>query len=249
MCIQKIKIIGVDAIQLKAIVIAAISIMVSIAFLLFFTASWEIVGWLGLWVYVGVMIAIFGSWILLMTRLGIEKNPLKTIDFAMIAVFVALIKVVDFGSMFVPGLTGLWYAFPQVAGPILFYFPVGIVIAAALKLSPKPGSAFALLFVKGILSQVFFFNPIWLAREVVAALAMEAYHISSKRGTMSSLLLMGLMFGIMYYCSAVIFQIYAWGYWRPLFITFPTVILAGIMTSIGSFLGFALGERAKTVMY
>lgn len=95
-------------IKVKALVIAGISIVASLASLVFITATWEIAGWLGLWVYVGVMIAIFGSWILLMSRLGIEKNPLKTIDFAMIAMFVALIKVVDYGSMFVPGLSALW---------------------------------------------------------------------------------------------------------------------------------------------
>jgi len=236
-------------INVKALVIAAISIIASLAFLVFFTASWEIVGWLGLWVYVGVMIVIFGSWILLISRFGIEKDSLKTIDFAMIAMFVALIKVVDYGSMFVPGLTFVWFAVPQVAGPILFYFPLGIVVAAALKLSPKPGSAFVLWVVSAIISQVFFFNPVWFARGIVAALCIEAYYISSKRGTMSSLVLMGLMFGIMYSCAATIFQIYSWGLWKPLFMTFPTVILAGIMMSVGSFLGFALGDRAKTVMY
>lgn len=236
-------------IKAKALVIAAISIIASLAFLVFFTASWEIVGWLGLWAYVGVMIAIFGSWILLISRLGIEKNPLKTIDFAIIAMFIALIHVVDYGSMFVPGLTFVWFSFPQVAGPVLFYFPLGIVVAAALKLTPKPGSAFMLWLVSAILDQLFFFNPIWIARGIVAALVIEAYYISSERGTMSSIVLMGLLFGIMYSCTATIFQIYSWGLWRPLFMTFPTVILAGIMMSIGSFLGFALGERAKTVMY
>ena len=236
-------------IKAKALVIAAISIIASLAFLVSITASWEIVGWLGLWVYVGVLIAIFGSWILLMGKVGIEKNPLKTIDFAMIAMFVALIKVVDYGSMFVPGLSALWYVAPQVAGPILFYFPLGIVVAAALKLSPKPGSAFILWFVGGIISQVFFFNPVWFARSIIAALGLEAYYISSKRGTMSSLLLMGLTYGIMYSSSATIFQIYAWGFWQPLLTTLPYSILAGIMMTVGSFLGFALGERAKTVMY
>jgi hypothetical protein len=233
----------------KAVVIAAVSIIASLVFLLFFTASWEIVGWAGLWMYVGVMIAIFGAWTLLSIKLGVEKNPLKTIDFAMIAMFVALMTVIDFGSMFVPGLTFLWYSVPEIAGPILFFFPLGIAVAAALKLSPKPGSAFTLLLVYGIIGQVFFFNPIWFARSIMAALGIEAYYLSSKRGTLGSLLLMGFMFGILFSVGGTIFQIYTWGFWQPLFVTLPETILAGVMMSVGCFLGFAIGDRAKTVLY
>ena len=237
-------------IKARSLVIATISIIASLAFLVFITATWDIVGWLGLWVYVGVMIAIFGSWILLTIRLGIEKNPLKTIDFAMIAMFAALLTVVDFGSMFAPGASALWYAAPQFAGAILAYFPMGIVLAAALKLSPKPGSAFTLFFVySGIIAQVFFFNPVWILRSIILASALEAYYISSKRGTTSSLALMGMMFGILVPSTSAIFQIYSWGFWQPLVITLPAAISSGIAMTIGTFLGSAIGERAKTVMY
>jgi 4-hydroxybenzoate polyprenyltransferase len=122
-------------------------------------------------------------------------------------------------------------------------------MAAALKLSPKPGSAFTLILVYSIIGQVFFFNPIWFARSIIAALAIEAFYLSSKRGTVSSLTLMGLMFGILYSVTGIIFQIYTWGYWQPLFVTLPEAVMAGVLMAVGSFLGFALGERAKTVMY
>ena len=233
----------------RSIVLALIAIISSYVFLLIFTDYWEMVGWLGLWAYTGIMIAIFGAWIILTTKIGIEKDMLKTIDFAMIAMFVALAIVVDYGSMFVPGLSFLWYLLPEIAAPIMFYFPLGIVIAAALKLSPKPGSAFTLIFVYGLISQVFFFNPIWLARSIIAALGIEAYYLSSKRGTLRSLVLMGLMFGILFSVSGIIFQIYTWGYWQPLFATLPEATMAGIMMAVGSVLGFALGDRAKSVMY
>jgi hypothetical protein len=235
--------------KVSSIVIAAIAIIVSLGFLLFFTSYWETVGWVGLWAYVGVMIAVFGALLLVAMKMGVEKNPLKTIDFAIIAMFVALMTVVDFGSMFVPGLTMLWVAIPQIAGAVLFYFPLGIAMAAALKLSPKPGSAFTLILVYSIIGQVFFFNPIWFARSIIAALAIEAFYLSSKRGTVSSLTLMGLMFGILYSVTGIIFQIYTWGYWQPLFVTLPEAVIAGVLMAVGSFLGFALGERAKTVMY
>ena len=232
-----------------SILLAVIAIVSSLIFLLLFTAYWEMIGWLGLWIYVGIMVAIFGAWILLTTKLGIEKDSLKTIDFAMIAMFVALVIVIDFGSMFVPGLSFLWYVLPEIAAPIMFFFPLGIAIAAALKLAPKPGSAFTLIFVYGLISQVFFFNPIWLARSIVAALGIEAYYLSSKRGTLSSLVLLGLMFGILFSVSGIIFQIYTWGFWQPLFVTLPEVLMGGIMMAVGCFLGFALGDRAKSVMY
>ena len=236
-------------IKVGAVVIAVISIVVSLASLVFFTASWATVGWLGLWVYVGVMIAIFASWILVMGWVGKERNPLKTMDFAIIAMFAALLMVVDAGSMFAPGAAFLWYAFPQFAGALLAYFPMGVVLAAALKLSPKRGTAFTVWLVYGILGQVFFFNPVWLPRHIMLALGLEAYYTSSKRGTTSYLALMGIMFGMLVPSSSIIFQIYSWGFWQPLFTTLPAVILSGITMAIGSFLGSAIGERAKTVMY
>jgi hypothetical protein len=236
-------------INAKALVIAAISIIASLASLVFITAYYDIVGWLGLWGYSAIMIAIFGSWILLMGRVGIEKNPLKVMDFAIIAMFAALIRVVDYGGMFAPGAVFIYTVFPQAASALLTWFPLGIVIAAALKLSPKPGSAFTLILVEGVIAKVLFFNPVWFIRDIIAALGIEAYFISSERETMSSMLLMGLMFGIMQSCAASIFMTYTWGFWRPLFITFPAAILSGIMMTVGSFLGFALGERSKTVMY
>jgi hypothetical protein len=234
--------------KIKAVVIATISIIASLAFLVFITAYWDIVGWMGLWGYVGVMIAIFGAWILLFGRGELRNNPLKTMDFAIIAMFAALIRVVDFGSMYVPGLTTLYFVAPQVAGPILYYLPLGIVVAAALKLSPKPGTAFTLIFVDGLISLVFYGDPVWFFRSIMAALGLEAYYISSERGTLSSLLLMGLMFGIMHATAASIFMTYSWGFWRPLFVTLPAAILSGILMAATSYFGFALGERAKTVM-
>jgi len=235
--------------KVSSVVVAAIAIIASLGFLLFFTSYWETVGWVGLWAYVGVMIAVFGALLLVAMKMGVERNPLKTIDFAIIAMFVALMTVIDFGSMFVPGLSVLWYAIPQIAGAVLFYFPLGIAIAAALKLSPKPGSAFTLILVYSIIGQVFFFNPIWFARSIIAALAIEAFYLSSKRGTVSSLTLMGFMFGILYSVTGIIFQFYTWGYWQPLFVTLPEAVMAGVLMAVGSFLGYALGERAKTVMY
>ncbi len=236
-------------ISIKAVIVAAIAIITSLVSLLFFTYYWETVGWGGLYAYSAIMIAIFGALMLIALKFGVEKSPLKTIDFAIIAMFVALMTVIDFGSMFVPGLSILWYGVPQIAGPLMYYFPLGIAVAAALKISPKPGSAFTLILVYSIIGQVFFFNPIWLIRSIIACLAIEAYYLTSKRGTLSSLMLLGFMFGTLYSVAGIVFQIYTWGLWQPLFITIPQAVLAGVMMAVGAFLGFALGDRAKTVVY
>jgi hypothetical protein len=238
-------------IKVKAIIIAAITIILSIGFLVFVTSYFnpDNPDWLALWAYAGVMIVVFGSWILLTGRGSLRENPLKTMDFAMIAMFAALIRVVDFGSMYTPGLIFLYTAAPQIAGPILYYLPLGIVVAAALKLVPKPGAAFTLIFVDGLISLVFYGDPVWFTRSIVSALGLEAYYISSERGTLSSLVLMGLTYGIMHGASAVIYMTYSWGYWRPLFDTLPPVILSGVFMCATTFLGYALGERAKTVTY
>lgn len=234
---------------IKAIIIATIFIIASITSLVIINSYWEMIGFVGLWIYSGIMIAIGIVWILLMGKRGIEKNPLKTTDFAIIAMFAALLMIVDTGSMFVPGLSALWYIAPIIAGPILSYFPMGIVLAAGLKLSPKPGAAFTLFIVYQIIGQILFFNPVWLARSILLALAIEAFYISSKRGTTVALALMGLMFGILLNSSAGIFQIYNWGFWQPLFIMLPEAILSGIMMVVGVFLGSAIAERSKSVIF
>jgi hypothetical protein len=236
-------------ISIKSIIIAVIAIVLSLGFLIFVTQYYDPDNWWALGLYVGVMTAVFGGWILLVGRSSYKENPLKTMDFAMIAMFAALIRVVDFGSMYVPGLTVLYNVAPQIAGPILYYLPLGIVLAAALKLVPKPGAAFTLLFVDGIISLIFYGDPIWLTRGLVSALGLEAYYISSNRGTLSSIVLMGLMYGIMHGASASIYMTYSWSYWRPLFDTLPSAILSGVFMCATTFLGYALGERAKTVMY
>jgi hypothetical protein len=233
----------------KAIVIATIFIIASIASLVIINSYWEMIGWVGLWIYSGIMIGIGGLWILLMGKTGIEKSPLKNADFAIIAMFAALLMIIDAGSMFVPGLSVLWYIAPMFAAPILSYFPMGIALAAALKLSPKPGAAFTLFIVYQIIGQILFFNPIWLARSILLALAIEAYYISSKRGTTIALALMGLMFGIVLNTSAGIFQIYNWGFWQPIFLMLPEAILSGVLMVVGTFLGSAVAERAKSVMF
>lgn len=241
-----------EMMTVKSIIVAVLAVVIPLSFLLFITQYYDPSNWAPLAAYAGIMLAVFGSWIIIVGRNSFKENPLKTMDFAMIAMFAALIRVVDFGSMYVPGLNTLYYAPPplsMIAGPLLYYLPLGIVLIAALKLVPKPGAAFTLLFVDGILSLVFYGDPLWLTRGLIAAVALEAYYISSKRGTVGSLVPMGLMYGIMHGASFSIYATYAWGYYRPLFDTFPSAILSGVFMCATAFLGYALGERAKTVMY
>lgn len=239
-------------IKVAAVAIAVISIVASLASLVLFTTYWDTFGWLGLWIFAGIMSAIFASWIFLVGWVGRErstKTTLKTMDFAIIAMFGALVETVDLSAMFVPGLSVLWYTAPVIAGPLLAFFPYGIVLAAALKLSPKPGTAFTVFIVYWILAQVFFFNPLWIPEGIMLALGLEAYYISANRGSTAYLVLMGVMFGITFSITSTIFQIYIWGFLQPLLTTLPKAILSGVTMAIGAFLGSAIGERAKTVMY
>lgn len=231
---------------IPSIVVAAIMPITGLAYLVFYTLYWP--GLVEFFAGIFLLIIFFAAWTVIMIKFGkaTKSASLRTTDFAVIAVFAAIFIIADWASMMLPG--------PLVYVPVTIAFtssfPQGIIQAALLKIVPKPGAALTYVIGHTILGAVVAGtpNPLWFPFSILSAVALEAYYLTSKRGTLSSLLLLGFSFGIFSYAiGGALFPFAVWQYWQPLLWTFPVAILSGITMATGSSIGYAIGSRAVKV--
>src|SRR3990170_4885633 len=231
---------------IPSIIVAAIMSISGLAYLVFYTLYWP--GLVEFFVGIFLLIIFFAAWMVIATKFGrvTKSASLRTTDFAVIAVFAAIFIIADWASMILPG--------PLVYVPVTIAFtssfPQGIILAALLKIVPKPGAAFTYVIGHTILGAIVAGtpNPLWFPFSIISAVALEAYYLTSKRGTLSSLLLLGFSFGIFSYAiGGVLFVFAVWEYYQPLLITFPVAILSGIMMAIASSIGYGIGSRAVKI--
>lgn len=231
---------------IPSIIVAAIMSISGLAYLVFFTLYWP--GLVEFFVGIFLLIIFFAAWMVIAAKFGkaTKSASLRTTDFAVIAVFAAIFIIADWASMILPG--------PLVYVPVTIAFtssfPQGIILAALLKIVPKPGAALTYVIGHTILGAIVAGtpNPLWFPFSIISAVALEAYYLTSKRGTLNSLLLLGFSFGIFSYAiGGVLFAFAVWEYYQPLLITFPVAILCGIMMAIGSSIGYGIGSRAVKI--
>ena len=231
---------------ISSIIVAAIMSIAGLTYLVFFTLYWP--GLVEFFVAIFLLIGFFTAWIVIATKVGkvTKSASLRTTDFAVIAVFAAIFIIADWASMILPG------ALVYIPATIAFTssFPSGMILAALLKIVPKPGAALTYVAGQTILGAIVAGtpNPLWFPFNIISAVALEAYYITSKRGTLSSLVLLGFAFGMFSYAlGGVLFTFAVWEYYQPLLITFPVAILCGIMMAIGSSIGYGIGSRAVRI--
>ena len=229
--------------ETPAILTAAIICITSLAYLVLYTIYWPGVAVF----YAGTFLLtiFFAVWMVIMTKFGkaTKSASLRTTDFAMIAVFGGIYTVVTWTMMFLPG--PIVYIPWSVA--FTSYLPSGIILAALLKIVPKPGAAFTYLITAMIMGQIIHLDLLWAPWYILRAVGLEAYYLTCKRGTISSLVLMGFTYGILSSATGAIFFIGAWLYWQPLLVTIPTAILCGITAAIGASMGHGVGSRAGRI--
>ena len=229
---------------ISSILTAAIMSITGLVCLAYYTTYWS--NLFAFYAGIFLLIFFFAAWTVIMTKFGkvTKSASLRTTDFAVIAVFVALYVVADYAIMFFPGPLA---TIPWVIA-LTRYIPTGIMLAAFLKIVPKPGAAFTYQIGKFLIGAVVTTpNLLWLPRFILSAFALEAYYLTSKRGTLSSLLLMGLSLGIFLPAINALNWIAVYEYWQPLLITLPTAILCGITTAIGASIGYGIGSRAVRI--
>jgi hypothetical protein len=168
-----------------------------LTYLVFFTLYWP--GLVEFFVAIFLLIGFFTAWIVIATKVGkvTKSASLRTTDFAVIAVFAAIFIIADWASMILPG------ALVYIPATIAFTssFPSGMILAALLKIVPKPGAALTYVAGQTILGAIVAGtpNPLWFPFNIISAVALEAYYVTSKRGTLSSLVLLGR--SLVYICS------------------------------------------------
>ena len=229
--------------ETPAILTAAIICITSLAYLVFYTLYWP--GVFEFYVGTFLLIGFFAAWVVVMTKFGkvTKSTSLRTTDFAMIAVFGGINTVVLWVMMFLPG------ALAYIPWTVAFtsYLPAGIILAALLKIVPKPGAAFTFLIITMIMGQIIHLDMLWAPWYILKAVGIEAYYLTCKRGTKSSLVLMGVAYGIFSSATGAIFYIGVWLYWQPLLVTLPVAILCGITAAIGASIGYGIGSRAGKI--
>jgi len=229
--------------SIPSILIAAIMIITSLAYLVFYTLYW--IGPIGFFIGQSLLIIFFLALMAIIIKLGkvTKSSSLRTTDFAVIAVFVAVKQVVDYAGMLLPG--PLVYIPFSVA--LFSYLPLGIVFAALFAIVPKPGAALTFLIADFLIGSAIGGSVTWANVYVLSAFALEAYFLMSKRGTLSTLLLMGLSFGTFYSAFNSLNWLAVYEYWQPLLTTLPTAIVCGIAMAIGAILGYGIGSRATRI--
>ncbi len=186
-----------------------------------------------------LLIVFFAVWMLTLVKSGrvIKTDFLRVRDVAIIALFLGIHKVAEIYGMFSP-ISAMTNEIPSTIW-LTWYLPQGVIQAALFKIVPKPGVAFiytiAQYFLLIIVSPL---STLWTLRYILPAIALETYYLVSKRGTLSSLVLMGMSFGIFSSSLGAIFFVYLWKVPQVLSLSFPVALMCGIAMAFGSLIGY-----------
>ncbi len=174
-------------------------------------------------------------------------DNLSPVDVALTGVFAALIYVSNFALILFPSI--FFYIIPFAAG-ITFYFPTAIIFGAYLTLTNKPGSSFSILLTYGIVSELFSPSLFWFPYYIGwGGLIESLYGVIGKLESKSDYAVMGFAYGEIGAALAVCYMLVGWGYYRPLFMSVPSVIVDGILAMIGGIFGYKIGLVAKSLPF
>ncbi len=159
-----------------------------------------------------------------------------------IGVFAAIIYASNFLLVIFPSF--IFYVLPFAAG-YTFYLPTSIILGAYSRIIKEKGSMFFLLFVYGVISEFLspsiFWFPYYLAWGGMLETGREIL------GETESDYIMGFGYGAIGAGLAVCYMLIGWGYYRPLFMTLPSMIVDGLLASFGFKMGVKIGELTKKI--
>ena len=176
----------------------------------------------------GIMIALY------------HRNDLTSLDVALAGIFAALIYVSNYALILLP--TVIFYIVPFSAG-ITFYLPTSIVFGAYTKIAKTNGSIFNLLLVYGIISIILSPSIFWFPYYIAWGGILETARFISRKLSGKDTLTLGFGYGSVGAGLAVSYMMIAWGYYRPLFMTIPSIIVDGLLSLIGFKAGLEIGEK------
>ena len=196
-------------------------------------------------IFLSLVLTVFAS---LMAAPGIlisviNSNVLDVTDLPIIGMFASLIYVSNFLLIVFPSV--IFYVLPFAAG-LTFYLPTGIIVGAFTRVSKKPGSLFLLMLVYGIISEFLSPNIFWFPYYIAWGGMLEAGRaiLSYEEGGDG---VIGFGYGVVGASLAVCYMMIGWGFYRPLFMTLPSAVMDGVLSSIGFKMGAKIGELTKKI--
>ncbi len=180
----------------------------------------------------GIMIALY------------HRNELSSMDIALAGIFSALIYVSNYALILLP--TIIFYIVPFSAG-LTFYLPTSIVFGAYVKVAKPNGSIFNLLLVYGIISIILSPSIFWFPYYIAWGGLLETGRYLERISGGEESIILGYGYGSVGAGLSVSYMLIAWGYYRPLFMTIPSIIVDGILSLIGYRMGRNIGERLLNI--
>lgn len=180
----------------------------------------------------GVMIALY------------HRNDLTSMEIALAGVFSALIYVSNYALILLPSI--IFYFVPFSAG-FTFYLPTSIILGAYTRVARSDGSVFNLLFVYGIISIILSPSIFWFPYYIAWGGLLETGRYLERRLVGSESILLGFGYGSVGAGLAVSYMLIAWGYYRPLFMSLPSIVVDGALSLMGFKAGLRIGDRLKNV--
>ena len=181
----------------------------------------------------GIMIALY------------YRENVSPMDIALTGIFSALIYIANYSLSLVPSIV---FNLPFAAG-FTFYLPTSIVFGAYVKVAKSNGSLFNLLLVYGIISIILSPNIFWFPYFIAWGGILETGRYIERVYLNKESSLLGFGYGSVGAGLSVSYMLISWGYYRPLFMTIPSVIVDGLLSRIGFETGARIGERLKNIRF
>ena len=173
-----------------------------------------------------------------------DYNNLSVLELSLAALFAAFFFSANYFAMLIPSI--VYYVLPGGAG-FTFYFPVSIFYGAYKSLSKVKGNSLLLLASYGIISELFFPALFWLPYYLAWGGFTEIHANNINYSRRLDTFLHGFIFGIYGAGLSLNYMLLAWGYYRPIFLSLPAIIIDGLLASIGFNMGYKIGKKLGAI--
>ena len=175
-----------------------------------------------------------------------NKKYFRSTDYAISAVFIAIFSSSIWWGMLLPSFVYLVVPF---ATALTFYLPESLIFGAYTRLVPKPGSSLLLFLGYCFISEMIYPNAFWIPYYLAWGAFLEIYFAITGEFCSSRLsrLTGGFLFGVAGAGLCMVYMLVGWRFYRPLFLSIPAITIDGLFSTVGTYLGSKIGDKAKSI--
>lgn len=173
-------------------------------------------------------------------------SDLTILDLSLTALFSSFLFISNYFAMVLPSI--IYYIIPGASG-LTFYLPIAIFYGAFKSICKNKGLTFLVLSVYGIISELFFPALFWFPYYLAWGGYLEIHYASCNLEEPCPRMLHGFLFGLYGAGLSFLYMLVAWGYYKPIFIALPAVLIDGFLSSIGFSIGYKMGENIPSLKF